>query len=112
MRKTKVYNKLVRDLIPAVIENNGSVPVVRILKSDGEFLDSLQKKLKEEVRELVSAQGRKEVVSETADIMEVLHALLDFKNIPLSEVESARKKKRKERGGFQDRIFLIKTREK
>ena len=43
----RVFNKLVRDKIPAKIKNNGEVPYTRVL-SDEEFRIELEKKLLEE----------------------------------------------------------------
>ena len=44
------YNKLVRDNIPKIIENNGEIPNYRVLE-DQEYLVALEKKLDEEVVE-------------------------------------------------------------
>ena len=39
----KIYNKLVRDKIPKIIENDGETPVVRVL-NDNEYKKELEKK--------------------------------------------------------------------
>ena len=44
------YKKLVRDKIPEICKNNGEEPVIRIL-SDQEYLQELNKKLQEEMKE-------------------------------------------------------------
>ena len=44
----KIYNKLVRDLIPTIIEKNGDTCTTKIL-DDKEYLDELNKKLLEDV---------------------------------------------------------------
>ena len=46
----KTYNKLVRDLIPDIIENSGKQCRTRIL-SDDEYLEKLDAKLDEELEE-------------------------------------------------------------
>ena len=50
----KIYNKLVRDNIPEIIINNGEHPITRIL-NDEEYKLELEKKLFEEVREIIDA---------------------------------------------------------
>ena len=51
----KEYNKLVRDNIPQIIENNGSKPIIRILNEE-EYKIELEKKLYEEYQEVVGAK--------------------------------------------------------
>lgn len=38
----RIYNKLVRDKIPSIIEKNGEIPVTRIL-NDAEYKEELEK---------------------------------------------------------------------
>lgn len=47
-----MYQKLVRDNIPAIIEKNGETCVTRKL-TDKEYEDALAEKLQEEVKELL-----------------------------------------------------------
>ena len=54
-----MYQKLVRDNIPAIIEKNGETCVTRKL-SDKEYEDALTNKLQEEVAELLEAYTAKE----------------------------------------------------
>ena len=49
----KIYNKLVRDKIPEIIENDGETPIVRVL-NDNEYKKELEKKLKEEDEDIQS----------------------------------------------------------
>jgi len=67
-----VYNKLVRDKIPALIEAAGERPVVRILE-DEEYCRCLEAKLDEEVAEF----HRDRNLEELADVLEVVYALAD-----------------------------------
>lgn len=97
-----VYNKLVRDKIPEMIEKNGEHPVTRIL-DDKEYLDSLCRKLDEEVKEFHES-GEPE---ELADILEVVFALGEAMGVSKSELKSIYQKKHDDRGGFSERIFLI-----
>ena len=100
------HEKLVRDLIPQIIEENGHEAVIKTLE-DEEYLMALKEKLREEVEEYIESED----VEELADIMEVIHAFLEFHTLSYSEVENVRQKKLEERGGFSGKIFLIETSE-
>ena len=101
---TKVFNKLVRDKIPQIIESNGEVAEVEIL-DDERFLNELHKKLFEEAEEFVEEDSPEEL----ADLMEVLYTIARLRNIDLNEVETIRKEKAQKRGAFEKRIFLKET---
>ena len=96
------YHKLVRDKIPAIIEQNGQIPVIRIL-GDAEYAHYLEQKLDEEVAELHKDKN----VEELADILEVVYALAENMGHTKEELLEVCQKKHDERGGFRDRIFLI-----
>ena len=97
-----IYNKLVRDKIPAIIEANGQKPVTRILDEE-EYMASLEQKLDEEVQEFHKDQN----LEELADILEVIYALTEAKGYSVAELAETCDRKRNVRGGFRDRIFLI-----
>lgn len=100
------YNKLVRDLIPQVIEQAGKKYKTRIL-DDQEYIIELQKKLGEEVNEYLNSQSNQEALEELADILELLHALTEYHGYTLNDLENLRRKKAAQRGGFKEKIFLI-----
>ena len=100
----KVYNKLVRDKIPAIIEGNGETAVTRVL-SDEEYKAELITKLQEEVKEFLESEETEEL----ADIVEVIYGLLNYKGMSIDEFEKIRIAKAQKRGGFLDKIFLEKT---
>lgn len=97
----KVYNKLVRDKIPEIIEADGKQCGVTIVSKE-ELLPLLEEKLKEEVNEFLEDKN----LEELADIMEVIFGLAE--NLGYSEEELLRKReeKKSERGGFKDGVFL------
>ena len=97
----KVYNKLVRDKIPEIIENSGKTCVTRIL-SDDEYLKELDIKLNEEVAEYQADKS----LEEMADVLEVLQAICIDRGYSLEQLEEVRKKKADERGGFKNKIYL------
>lgn len=107
----KVFNKLVRDNIPDIIEKNNKVAVTRILEGK-EYLKELYKKLHEECNEVEMAKNKEEITMELADVYEVLLAVMLYNDIKLEEVEASALIKRNKRGGFSKRIYLEKTYDK
>lgn len=97
----KVYNKLVRDKIPEIIEADGKTCKTKIL-SDEEYIAALETKLNEEVAEYQADKNLEEI----ADVLEVLQAICVARGYSLDELEAMRAKKSEERGGFSDKIFL------
>lgn len=96
------HNKLVRDRIPEIITRRGDKPVTQILDADA-YGQELRRKLQEEVAEF----GESGKVEELVDILEVVYALAVDEGASQSQLEEMRKQKRRERGGFDQRIFLV-----
>ena len=69
----RVYNKLVRDKIPEIIEGKNETPVTRILNDD-EYKLELEKKLYEEYKEVIESSGEDRLF-ELADMIEVIKSL-------------------------------------
>lgn len=97
----KIYNKLVRDNIPQIIEKNNQVCKTKIL-NDEEYLFELNKKIKEELNEYLESGE----IEELADLEEVLRAILDVKQCQYKDFEKIRKQKAQKRGAFKKRVFL------
>ena len=97
----KVHNKLVRDKIPEIIEKSGKTYVAHVLSNE-EYITELDKKLQEEATEYLQDKN----IEEMADLLEVLYAICTARGYTLEELESVRKKKAEERGGFAHKIFL------
>lgn len=97
-----VYNKLVRDKIPEIIRNQGETPCTRILE-ESEYQRCLEDKLNEEVGEYLREQNAEEL----ADILEVVFALAEAEGCTREALMEIYRKKHDERGGFENRIFLI-----
>lgn len=104
----KIYNKLVRDNIPEIIEKDGEIPIVRVL-GDYEFRIELERKLQEEYIEFLTAKDKANRLEEIADMLEVLSNLIQLEDSDLPSVLSIMDKKREKRGGFSKRLFLEKT---
>jgi predicted house-cleaning noncanonical NTP pyrophosphatase (MazG superfamily) len=98
------YNKLVRDRIPEIIKAEGHQPVTRILDQEG-YQAALLAKLLEEAQE-ASAAPAVDLPAELADVLEVLQALVRALGMIWEDFLSLAARKRAERGGFDDRIFL------
>ena len=100
----KIFNKLVRDKIPEIIESNNERCKTRIL-SDKEYLIELNKKIKEELNEYLESGE----IEELADLEEVLRAILDVKKCSYEDFENIRQSKVNKRGAFKNKIFLEST---
>ena len=103
--KTIVYNKLVRDKIPEIIEKDGKTCTCSIL-SDEEYLKKLDEKLGEELAEYQESK----FMEELADLLEVMHAVTAARGSSIEEVEKIRQEKARKRGGFEKKILLKETR--
>ena len=104
---TKIYNKLVRDRIPEIIEASGAECKTEIL-SDEEYLKMIDAKLDEELAEYHKDKN----LEELADLLEVIHAATAARGYTLEELERVRAEKFQKRGGFEKKILLIETKEK
>ena len=101
----RIYNKLVRDRIPEIIEGKGEKPVIRIL-DDVEYKTELETKLNEEYHEVLGTTTSEERIEELADMLEIIDALARLEGKSLDEVLEVAKEKKLKRGGFEKRIFL------
>ena len=101
---TKTYNKLVRDLIPDIIEASGAKCKTKILSND-EYLEMIDKKLDEELLEYHADQN----IEELADLLELIYAAAIARGYTIKELEEVRSMKAEKRGGFSKKIFLIET---
>lgn len=98
----KIYNKLVRDKIPEIINNDPEKRCITRILRDDEYLVALNLKLQEELKEYLESGE----IEELADIEEVLQAILDAKKVSFEDFESIRKTKVEKRGAFKKKIFL------
>ena len=104
----QIFNKLVKDNIPNIIENNGEKAITRIL-SDKEYRVELYKKLLEESQEVINSQDTEDILEELADVLEVLKSIAELENRNLDDIIEIANQKRLKRGGFSKKIFLEKT---
>lgn len=101
---TIVYNKLVRDKIPQIIESDGKKHSTRIAKQE-ELLELLEAKLVEEANEFHEAKNLEELV----DLLEVIFGLTVAIGFSENDLMELRKIKKEKRGGFEKGIVLEKV---
>ena len=101
-----LYNKLVRDRIPEIIEMSGRTCTIEYL-SDEDYLHMLEAKLDEELAEYHQDQS----IEELADLLEVIRAVVIARGSSPEELERIRAKKAQKRGGFEKRILLKEVQE-
>ena len=99
--KKIIYNKLVRDRIPDIIEQAGQTCACSVL-SDGDYLKMLDEKLNEELAEYQEDKSMEEL----ADLLEVVRAVARARGSSIEEVEEIRRRKAEKRGGFEKKILL------
>jgi predicted house-cleaning noncanonical NTP pyrophosphatase (MazG superfamily) len=106
--KRTPIKKLVRDKIPERIaargENAASVELPR-----AEFWGALRAKLVEEALEAFEAKDSQGTLSELADVLGVLRAIVVELGSTWETLEIAEAQKRADRGGFERRLFLEST---
>lgn len=98
---TEEFDKLVRDEIPRIIEENGETPVTHSAEGD-EYSERLDEKLAEEVSEYLESGE----IEELADVLEVLHAIREERGVSRESLREKRRRKAEERGGFDEGIVL------
>lgn len=105
---TKIsYNKLIRDRIPEVIEQDGKNYKVESLALV-EYEQALLEKLVEEAEEARRADEA-HITSELADVLEVIDALLVLKHLSRQTLRTEQRRRRSERGGYEKRLKLLWT---
>ena len=101
---TKYYNKLVRDRIPEIIARAGGACATEIL-SEEDYLFYLDAKLSEELEEYRQSKS----LEELADLLEVIYAAAAARGCTQEELERIREEKKGKRGGFENRILLLRV---
>lgn len=99
------FNKLIRDKIPEIIRQSGRQYAVEVM-SEAEYWQALLAKLVEEATE-VSEANSEFLISELADLYEVIDAILATKGISEDVVRLQQREKQAKCGGFERRIRLL-----
>lgn len=99
-----IYNKLVRDKIPEIMENKGKNFSTRIL-SESEYLTRINEKMQEELDEYLSAESNEEAVGELADLLELIYTASKAIGSDIHEVENKRDEKAQNRVSLRIEYF-------
>ena len=94
--------KLVRDLIPKIIEENGKSCRWHKINNHSEYMSYLKLKIIEEADEFIEDP----CLEEAADMLEVVRAFAHINNLDFEKVISVAQNKTKKRGGFTEGIVL------
>lgn len=97
--------KLVRNKIPALIEDSGKKPVY-MQADDSTFEGYLKEKVLEEAHELINATSKENMIEEIADLYAVLDEYMKFYDIRRVRVIAEQAYKRMKKGSFSDHIIL------
>lgn len=105
-----VYNKLIRDKILDVLIEKKLEYSSRVL-DEKEYEMAIKAKFHEEISEFEKAETSEEIISELADILELIHAAVQLQNTSFEQLEEIRKQKKNSRGGFDKKLFLIEVKD-
>lgn len=100
-----IYNKLVRDGIPAIIQQSGRKYEAQAL-SRREFEKALLSKLIEEANEVREAFSKSDMEIEIADLFEVMDTLVACYNLDREKITGIQIQRRRERGGYDKKVRL------
>jgi predicted house-cleaning noncanonical NTP pyrophosphatase (MazG superfamily) len=102
----KIYHKkLIRDKIPEKIEESGGAFKTKVLRKL-DFEKALKRKLVEESEEVRKA-SKSELINELSDVLELTKSIASYYKIPFSRIQKFQEEKRKKRGSFKKKLFLI-----
>lgn len=105
MEKKYYHRKLIRDKIPEFIKASGDEFETRVMKNK-EFEKELKKKLIEEAKELFKAP-KEELLNELADVLQLVKSIASYYQISFGKVQKHQNIKRKKKGVFSKRLFLV-----
>jgi len=104
MRKFE-FNKLVRNKLPARMNEEGIVVNSTKLNHD-QYIAKLKEKLLEEAREVGLASNLEEIKVEIADALEVIYALAKAYKFKSEDIEQERIKKQEINGYFDSDSYI------
>ena len=106
--KSIKYNKLIRDRIPEIIENDGKECIYEVM-DDTLYGKMLALKLNEEIAEFEAefeSGNKDDAIKELTDIQEIIFALLNYYDVDKEQFDALRKKKADKNGAFNNKYLL------
>ena len=98
----KIYNKLVRDRIPEIIEKQGKACRYTVM-SDEDYRTALDAKLTEELKEYHESGE----LEELADLLEVIYAIAESRGETPESLNQLAEQKALARGRFREKYLLL-----
>jgi predicted house-cleaning noncanonical NTP pyrophosphatase (MazG superfamily) len=102
------YNKLVRDKIPEIIAGSGRRYSIEVMEVES-YRQALLEKLVEEAQEAAASTPGAALLTELADLREVLDAAAAAFGLTADQLSAEQARRRSERGSFAQRIKLLWT---
>lgn len=100
-----VFKKLVRDKTIERHKKFGISPTYHTIQGP-ELTQALKDKLIEEAHEVAQEENKQEIITEFADLYEVIEALCAQYGITEREIKDMQQKTRQERGAFKKGIYI------
>ena len=97
----KVYNRLVRDKMPDIIESMGNLAVYGVL-DDTAFSKALLETMSRGAAQFAKTRS----LELLADVLECIDAWLEVSGLSMEEVERSKTERMKRCGTFHERVFL------
>ncbi|RTK93021.1 MAG: hypothetical protein EKK61_01930 [Rickettsiales bacterium] len=93
------FNKLIRSKLQDRMKKEGVIVNSTHLNHD-QYIHQLKNKIIEEAKEVMEAKTLDNLITELADVMEVIYAVAEVYKINILDIEAARVKKRDVNGYF------------
>lgn len=100
------HNKLCRDKIIDVMEQNHGAKIHWHSLNEAEFAKEIRNKLLEEAHEVILASTKEEIIEELADLYEVIDVIKNLYKITHDEILIKKVHKYNDKGGFDGRKFV------
>lgn len=107
MTKIFKFEKLVRDFVPTNLANKNITIHTKTL-SPQEYKQALIEKAKEELEEMETAENKEDLAIEIADMLEVIHSIMQANGFTQEEINKIQTAKREKNGGFEKQIYITK----